>query len=309
MSEKTAFVFPGQGSQTVGMLADFASAYPQLLDTFAEASDVLGYDLWALAQSGPQEKLNLTEITQPLLLTSSVAIWRIWCEKGGEKPQLFAGHSLGEYSALVCSGVIPFVAAVDLVRQRGSFMQAAVPVGAGAMAAVLGLDDNVVVDICQSLTGEANVVEAVNFNSPGQIVIAGHAGAVEQASAALKEAGAKRVAPLPVSAPFHTSLMKPAGDALAEIMQSIEFQAPQIPVIHNVHAKPESNPEEIRKLMVEQTSSAVQWTQCVQYMVAQGIEKTIECGPGKVLSGLSRRIHKPLQVANLESPESFNEFF
>ena len=209
----------------------------------------------------------------------------------------------------MCSGVIPFVAAVDLVRQRGSFMQAAVPVGAGAMAAVLGLDDNVVVDICQSLTGEANVVEAVNFNSPGQIVIAGHAGAVEQASAALKEAGAKRVAPLPVSAPFHTSLMTPAGDALAEIMQSIEFQAPQIPVIHNVHAKPESNPEEIRTLMVEQTSSAVQWTQCVQYMVAQGIEKTIECGPGKVLSGLSRRIHKPLQVANLESPESFNEFF
>lgn len=309
MSEKTAFVFPGQGSQAVGMLADFASAYPQLLDTFAEASDVLGYDLWALAQSGPQEKLNLTEITQPLLLASSVAIWRIWCEKGGEKPQLFAGHSLGEYSALVCSGVIPFAAAVDLVRQRGSFMQAAVPVGTGAMAAVLGLDDKVVVDICQSLSSDSNVVEAVNFNSPGQIVIAGHAGAVEQASAALKEAGAKRVAPLPVSAPFHTSLMKPAGDALAEIMQSIEFQAPQIPIIHNVHAKPESNPEEIRKLMVEQTSSAVQWTQCVQYMVAQGIEKTIECGPGKVLSGLSRRIHKPLQVANLESPESFNEFF
>lgn len=303
-TSKTAFVFPGQGSQTVGMLADMAGQYAQVEQTFAQASEILGYDLWALAQNGPQEELNLTEKTQPLLLTSSVAIWRIWTAQGGAMPTLMAGHSLGEYSALVCSGVMAFEDAVALVRQRGRFMQQAVPVGTGAMSAVLGLDDAVVVDICKATSAAGEVVEAVNFNSPGQVVIAGHAQAVASAGEKLKEAGAKRVAPLPVSAPFHTSLMQPAGEALATEMASISFNVPSIPIVHNVNAQTESSPEKIRQLMIEQTSSAVQWTRCVQFMVEAGIEQTIECGPGKVLSGLSRRIHKPLAVAALEKPDA-----
>ena len=302
-SAKFAFVFPGQGSQKVGMLAELASEFSQIETTFKQASSVLGYDLWELAQGGPQEKLNLTEITQPLLLTSSVAIWRIWCELGGAQPQLMAGHSLGEYSALVCAGVIDFEKTVFLVQQRGRFMQQAVPVGEGAMSAVLGLPDGTVVDICREMTKADNVVEAVNFNSPGQVVIAGHVDAVNRAGEKLKAEGAKRVAPLPVSAPFHTSLMEPAGKALEEIMQDMTFSAPTIPVVHNVTANTESDGEVIRNLMVEQTSSAVRWTDGIQYMVDQDIALTVECGPGKVLSGMSRKIHKPMQVANLEQPD------
>lgn len=298
-----AFVFPGQGSQKVGMLANAAANYSEVTQTFAQASEVLGYDLWDLVQTGPQDALNLTEKTQPLLLTASVALWRVWCANGGVKPSLLAGHSLGEFSALVCSEVISFESAVDLVKQRGQFMQSAVPVGVGAMAAIIGLDDASIIAICDKLSG-SEVVQAVNFNSPGQVVIAGHAEAVTQAMAACKEAGAKRALPLPVSAPFHTSLMQPAGDKLAEVLAGIEFSAPHIPIIHNVNALPESNPERIRQLMVEQIYSPVQWTNCIEYMVAQGIETTIECGPGKVLSGLSRRIHKPLAVHALEEPEA-----
>ena len=220
---------------------------------------------------------------------------------------MLAGHSLGEFSALVCSEVISFEAAVDLVRQRGAFMQSAVPVGIGAMAAIIGLDDEAIIAICEKLSASdvgSEVVQAVNFNSPGQVVIAGHANAVTQAMAACKEAGAKRALPLPVSAPFHTSLMQPAGEQLAEVLAGIQFSAPQIPIIHNVNALPESDPDRIRQLMVEQIYSPVQWTRCVEYMVAQGAEKIVECGPGKVLSGLSRRIHKPLEAFALEEPEA-----
>lgn len=306
-SSKTAFVFPGQGSQAVGMLAELASIYSEIKSTFSEASETLGYDLWDLSQVGPQEKLNLTEITQPLLLASSVAIWRVWKSNGGNMPVLMGGHSLGEYSALVCSGVIAFQDAVNLVRQRGKFMQDAVPVGVGAMSAVLGLDDDKIIEICTAISKSDNIVEAVNFNSPGQVVIAGHASAVNNAGLELKEAGAKRVAALPVSAPFHTSLMKPVGKALAEIMSSIEFLTPQVPIVHNVNASVETEPESIRQLMVEQTSSAVQWTRCVQYMVDNGVTRIVECGPGKVLSGLSRRIHKPLSVVSFEKPDALTE--
>lgn len=296
-----AFVFPGQGSQKVGMLSDIAEQYPLIGETFAEASHVLDYDLWGLIQNGEQEQLNLTERTQPILLTASVALWRVWQQQGGAQAASLAGHSLGEFSALVCAGSLQFADAVDLVKCRGQYMQTAVPVGEGAMAAVLGLDDAVIEDICRQ-TG----AEAVNYNSPGQVVIAGKAGAVEQAIEQLKEAGAKRAMPLPVSAPFHTSLMRPAGDQLEQKLQSIDVSAPLIPVIHNVHAETESDPVKIKQLLVRQIYSPVKWTSCVQAMVAGGIDKTLECGPGKVLSGLSKRIDRSLTSLYIETPDSFN---
>ena len=240
------------------------------------------------------------------MLTASVALWRAWQAKGGASPALLAGHSLGEFSALVCAQVISFEAAVDLVRQRGAFMQSAVPVGVGAMAAIIGLDDKAIDSICEELSSANAVVQAVNFNSPGQVVIAGHADAVNNAIDRCKEAGAKRALPLPVSAPFHTSLMKPAGEQLAKVINEIEFAPPIIPIVHNVTAMPESDPEKLRQLMVEQIYSPVQWTQCIEYVVNQDVAVTVECGPGKVLSGLSRRIHKPLQVLSLEEPESLD---
>src|SRR5690606_21300340 len=242
-SAQLAFVFPGQGSQKVGMLAEIAAAYPVVGDTFREASEALGYDVWALVQSGPQEELNLTEKTQPILLTSSVALWRVWQQRGGTQPTLLAGHSLGEFSALVCAGSIAFGDAVKLVRARGQFMQTAVPVGEGAMAAVLGMDDAQLLQICSDASAQGGVVEAVNFNSPGQVVIAGTVAAVDRAIELCKAAGSKRALPLPVSAPFHTSLMRPAGDKLRAAMADITFSAPAIPVVHNVSARPESDPE------------------------------------------------------------------
>lgn len=292
-----AFVFPGQGSQKVGMLAEVGDAFPVVKETFAEASDVLGYDMWDLIQNGEQEQLNMTEKTQPVLLTSSVALWRVWLEKAGTKPAMMAGHSLGEFSALVCAGSLQFADAVALVRARGQFMQTAVPVGEGAMAAVLGLDDQIIIEIC----GQAGA-EAVNFNSPGQVVIAGKVAAVEEAIKMLQEAGAKRAMPLPVSAPFHTSLMKPAGEKLAEKVAELSVASPAIPVVHNVHAQTESDPEKIKALLVEQIYSPVKWTSCIETMVAAGIETTLECGPGKVLSGLSKRINKALTGLNIETP-------
>jgi [acyl-carrier-protein] S-malonyltransferase len=297
-----AFVFPGQGSQKVGMLADIAAQFPVVEKTFAEASEVLGYDMWDMIQNGEQETLNLTENTQPLLLTSSVALWRVWQEKNGAVPALMAGHSLGEFSALVCAGTLKFTDAVALVRDRGRFMQTAVPVGEGAMAAILGLDDDKIVELCK----EASIVgcvEAVNFNSPGQVVIAGHVAAVDKAIELFKAAGAKRALPLPVSAPFHTSLMKPAGEKLAVELRKLQFSAPQIPVVHNVHAKAENDPEAIRELLIQQIYSPVLWTQCVEFMAAQGITTTIECGPGKVLSGLNKRVVKELNTFALETPD------
>lgn len=296
-----AFVFPGQGSQKVGMLNSAFEAFEAVRNTYAEASDTLGYDMWDLIQHGEQAALNLTETTQPVLLTSSVALWRAWLEQGGVKPAMMAGHSLGEFSALVCAGSLGFADAVQLVRQRGQFMQTAVPVGEGAMAAIIGLDDAAINDICAATDG---VVAAVNFNSPGQVVIAGHTAAVDAAIVALKSAGAKRALPLPVSAPFHTELMRPAGEKLAEAIAGITLASPEIPVVHNVNAATASDPEAIRALLVEQIYSPVKWTGCVEAMVSAGIAQVVECGPGKVLSGLNRRIDKSLASFSLEDPDA-----
>jgi [acyl-carrier-protein] S-malonyltransferase len=305
--ETLAFVFPGQGSQKVGMLADAYAEFGAVRDTFALASETLGYDMWSLIQEGSQEALNLTETTQPVLLTCSVALWRAWEQASEIRPAVMAGHSLGEFSALVCAGALDFSDTVQLVRKRGQFMQTAVPVGEGAMAAIIGLDDDSINGVCAEVSAsQAGVVSAVNFNSPGQVVIAGHAGAVESAIVALKEAGAKRALPLPVSAPFHTELMQPAGEALAEAIADMAIGAPLIPVVHNVHAQTESDAENIRGLLVKQIYSPVQWTACAQAMLALGVTRVVECGPGKVLSGLARRIDKSLQTLSLEDPAGFS---
>ena len=297
-----AFVFPGQGSQKIGMLAELAAEYPVVEKTFAEASEVLGYDLWALVQTGEQDQINLTERTQPLLLTASVAVWRVWQEKNGAQPAYMAGHSLGEWSALVCAGVVEFKGAVKLVQQRGKFMQDAVPAGQGAMAAIIGLDDDLILEACKKAE-QGEVVAAVNFNSPGQVVIAGAAAAVERASVLCKEAGAKRALPLPVSAPFHTELMRPAAERLAEQITATVFSIPKIPVVHNVTADVESNPEKIKALMIEQIYSPVRWVECVGSMTKAGITSTLECGPGKVLSGLNKRINAELSTVSVEKPD------
>lgn len=300
-----AFVFPGQGSQKVGMLSELAAEYPSVQQTFAEASSVLGYDLWELVQKGSQDDINLTERTQPLLLTASIAIFRVWKEKEGAMPAFMAGHSLGEWSALVCAEVIAFKDAVRLVQQRGKFMQEAVPAGVGAMAAIIGLDDPLIVDACKK-AAQDEVVAAVNFNSPGQVVIAGGAAAVERAIALCKEAGAKRALPLPVSAPFHTELMRPAAERLAEQITATQFSIPSVPVIHNVTAESETNPEKIKALMIEQIYSPVRWVDCVNSLSAKGVSITLECGPGKVLSGLNKRINGNLTTVSVEKPEELN---
>jgi [acyl-carrier-protein] S-malonyltransferase len=284
------------------MLAELAAEYSVVSTTFAEASEVLGYDLWNLVQTGTQEDINLTERTQPLLLTASVAVWRVWKEKNGAIPAFMAGHSLGEWSALVCAEVVGFKDAVKLVQQRGKFMQEAVPAGQGAMAAIIGLDDAAILDACKKAE-QGEVVSAVNFNSPGQVVIAGTAAAVERASGLCKAAGAKRALPLPVSAPFHTSLMQPAADRLAGQINSTIFLSPQIPVIHNVTAETEQSAEKIKALMIEQIYSPVRWVECVNTLVAAGVTRTVECGPGKVLSGLNKRIHAELITNSIEKPE------
>ena len=302
-----AFVFPGQGSQKVGMLAAAYERFDAVRDAFREASEALGYDMWLLVQNGEQTALNLTETTQPVLLTSSVALWRAWQASGGARPGIMAGHSLGEFSALVCAGSLGFTDAVRLVRQRGEFMQSAVPVGEGAMAAIIGLEDEVINATCADVAARGEgVVAAVNFNSPGQVVIAGQTAAVDAAIEALKAAGAKRAMPLPVSAPFHTALMKPAGERLAEAIAGVSIGAPDIPVVHNVHARTEPDPERIRGLLVEQIYSPVQWTACVEAMVGRGCSSIVECGPGKVLSGLNRRIDKSLQSFSLEEPDALD---
>ncbi len=303
--QNLAFVFPGQGSQKIGMLAELASAYPVVQATFAEASEVLGYDLWALVQTGAQEEINLTERTQPLLLTASVAVWRVWQEKQGAQPALMAGHSLGEWSALVCAGVVAFKDAVKIVQLRGKYMQEAVPAGQGAMAAIIGLDDALILEACQK-AAQGEVVTAVNFNSPGQVVIAGTAAAVERAGALCKEAGAKRALPLPVSAPFHTELMRPAAERLTELVNATQFNAPVTPVVHNVTAQTEADPQKIKALMIEQIYSPVRWVECVNAMVAKGIGTTVECGPGKVLSGLNKRISGDLTTLSVEKPEELD---
>ena len=308
MSEEqnVAFIFPGQGSQAVGMLADYGESFAVVKETFAEASDVLGYDLWTMVQDGPQEKLNMTEITQPALLTSSVAVWRAWNTQEAFKPNWMAGHSLGEWSALVCAGVVGFTDAVKLVRARGQYMQEAVPAGKGAMAAIIGLDDKVVEEVCAN-AAQNQVVSAVNYNSPGQVVIAGEVDAVNRAIDGAKEAGAKRALPLPVSAPFHTSLMKPAADRLAEEINATTFNAPKIKVVHNVTAQEEPSPAQVQALMIEQIYSPVRWVECVQYLAQNDVATFVECGPGKVLSGLNRRIDKTLNSLATDSVSSFEQ--
>ncbi|WP_299013876.1 ACP S-malonyltransferase [uncultured Photobacterium sp.] len=298
---KFAIVFPGQGSQTVGMLADLAEQFDVVKQTFAEASEALGYDLWALVQNGPVEELNQTHRTQPALLTSSVAIWRVWQEQDGEQPAVLAGHSLGEYSALVCAGVIDFKEAVKLVELRGQLMQEAVPAGVGAMSAIIGLDNDAIAKACED-AAQGQVCSPVNFNSPGQVVIAGNKEAVERANALCKEAGAKRALPLPVSVPSHCELMKPAAEKLAVALESIEFNTPVIPVINNADVATEIDPAAIKLALVKQLYGPVRWTESVERMAEEGIEKLLEMGPGKVLTGLTKRINRALGGAAVNDP-------
>lgn len=293
---KFAIVFPGQGSQAVGMLAELGQQYDVVIETFAQASEVLGYDLWALIQNGPVEDLNQTFRTQPALLAASVAIWRVWQSLELKQPEYFAGHSLGEYSALVCAGVIDFQQAIKLVELRGQLMQEAVPAGTGAMYAIIGLDDDAIANACQQ-AAQGQVVSPVNFNSPGQVVIAGQKEAVERAGVLCKEAGAKRALPLPVSVPSHCALMKPAAEKLALALANLEFNTPNIPVINNVDVIAETDPEKIKDALVRQLYSPVRWTEAVQKMSDAGVEKLFEVGPGKVLTGLTKRIVKTLDAA------------
>ncbi len=300
-----AFVFPGQGSQAVGMLAELAAQFPIVEETFGEASSALGYDLWQLVQQGPAEELNKTWQTQPALLAASVAIFRVWQQQGGKAPALMAGHSLGEYSALVCAGVLDFKAAIRLVELRGRLMQEAVPEGTGAMYAIIGLDNDAIAKACEE-SAQGQVVSPVNFNSPGQVVIAGNKEAVERAGAACKAAGAKRALPLPVSVPSHCALMKPAADKLAVALQDITFNAPQVPVVNNVDVRTENDPEAIRSALVRQLYSPVRWTESVEFIAAQGVTSLLEVGPGKVLTGLTKRIVDTLTAAAVNDTASLS---
>ncbi|HHU0744394.1 TPA: ACP S-malonyltransferase [Serratia marcescens] len=300
-----AFVFPGQGSQTVGMLAELAAQFPIVEETFGEASSALGYDLWQLVQQGPAEELNKTWQTQPALLAASVAIFRVWQQQGGKAPALMAGHSLGEYSALVCAGVLDFKAAIRLVELRGKLMQEAVPEGTGAMYAIIGLNNDAIAKACEE-SAQGQVVSPVNFNSPGQVVIAGNKEAVERAGAACKAAGAKRALPLPVSVPSHCALMKPAADKLAVALQDITFNAPQVPVVNNVDVRTENDPEAIRSALVRQLYSPVRWTESVEFIAAQGVTSLLEVGPGKVLTGLTKRIVDTLTAAAVNDTASLS---
>ncbi|MFV9064199.1 ACP S-malonyltransferase [Serratia fonticola] len=302
---QTAFVFPGQGSQTVGMLADLAAQFPIVEQTFSDASAALGYDLWQLVQSGPAEELNKTWQTQPALLAASVAIFRVWQQQGGNMPVMMAGHSLGEYSALVCAGVLDFAAAIRLVELRGKLMQEAVPEGTGAMYAIIGLDNASIAKACEE-SAQGQVVSPVNFNSPGQVVIAGNKEAVERAGAACKAAGAKRALPLPVSVPSHCALMKPAADKLAVALQDITFNAPLVPVVNNVDVRAETAPEAIRSALVRQLYSPVRWTESVEFMAAEGVTLLLEVGPGKVLTGLTKRIVDTLTAAAVNDTASLS---
>ena len=288
-----AFIFPGQGSQSVGMLKDLSENFSEVIETFQEASDALDYDLWSLVQDGPVDKLNSTDVTQPAMLASGVATWRVWQAKGGATPAMMAGHSLGEYTALVCAGSLNFIDAVKLVSQRGQFMMQAVPAGTGAMAAVLGMDDDAVRKVClEAANGE--VLEAVNYNSPGQVVVAGNKSAVERVCILAKEQGAKRAVELPVSVPSHCALMKPAADQLAEVLSGISFNTPSIPVINNVDVLAAESESDIRDALKRQLFSPVRWVETIEKMSADGADQFNECGPGKVLVGLNKRINKAL---------------
>lgn len=296
------FVFPGQGSQTVGMLGEMAEKHQVVRETFDEAGEVLGLDMWHLVSEGPQERLNQTEITQPVLLTASTALWRAWQLRNGGQPAILAGHSLGEYSALVCAGALTFAEGVALVHKRGKLMQEAVPEGEGAMAAILGLDDDVVGQCCDSVEG---VVSPANYNAPSQVVIAGSADAVAAAVEACNEAGARKAVPLQVSGPFHCELMAPAKVGFAEALNGVELKMPEIPVVHNVDAMVASDLADLREKLLEQIARPVQWTRCMQAMIDQGADQFVECGAGKVLAGLIKRIDRKMPVHNIESPDAF----
>lgn len=301
---RTAFVFPGQGSQAPEMLKELAQSYPEVEQTFNEASQALGYDLWDLVQNDTDNKLNETQVTQPALLTASVAIFRL-LKQHGVSADFMAGHSLGEYSALVCAGALEFTDAVKLVEARGQFMQQAVPADAGAMFAIIGLDDAKIQDICQQTaiaTGE--VVAPVNYNSPGQVVIAGEKSATTQAGQACKDAGAKRALPLPVSVPSHCELMRPAADKLEEALASLTLSAPEVSVVNNVDVRVEQDVAKIRDALVRQLYCPVQWTASIEYLASQNVERIIEVGPGKVLSGLIKRIDKSIQAVAVNTPAS-----
>jgi [acyl-carrier-protein] S-malonyltransferase len=302
-----AFVFPGQGSQSVGMLAGLAAADPVVRTTFDEASSTLGYDLWQLVQEGPEDKLNTTERTQPAMLASGIATWRLWQKRGGGNPSGVAGHSLGEFTALVCAGSIEFPAAIDLVKYRGQVMQEAVPAGAGAMAAILGLEEQELVPIIRE-AAQGGVVEAVNFNAPGQIVIAGEKAAVERAVEMLKARGAKRAVALPVSVPSHSSLMLPAAERLAGKLKSVTIKAPQLRYVSAVDGKEYSDPEAIRALLGRQLASPVRWPETIRSLLTGGVAQLVECGPGKVLLGLNKRIERrpDLQLLALDDAASLD---
>lgn len=303
---QTAFVFPGQGSQKVGMLKDVIEAFPHLGELFAEASDILGYDLWHLVSAGPAEKLNQTEFTQPALLTADIAMWKLWCDEGGASPAFMAGHSLGEYSALVAAKSIAFADAVALVAKRGRFMQEAVPDGVGAMAAIVMLSAEQVNDICER-AAEGEVLSLANLNEKQQTVIAGNAAAVDRAVVLAKEAGAKLAKRLPVSVPSHCALMKPAAEQLAEALKRINIEPPVIPVTNNVDVKINANPDDIRGALERQVYMPVRWYELIDSLVDQGVTRIVECGPGKVLTGQTRRINRDIEAVMLNSVDKLRE--
>ncbi|WEJ74016.1 ACP S-malonyltransferase [Pseudomonas sp. PSE14] len=304
MSASLAFVFPGQGSQSLGMLAELGTQHAIVRDTFAEASAALGYDLWALVQEGPEERLNQTDKTQPAILTASIALWRLWQAEGGAQPAYVAGHSLGEYSALVAAGSLAFADAVKLVERRGQLMQEAVPAGTGGMAAILGLEDADVLAACTE-AAQGEVVSAVNFNAPGQVVIAGAAKAVERAIEGCKARGAKRAVALPVSVPSHCELMRPAAERFADAVEAIQWQMPQIALVQNVTAQVPADLAALKRDLLAQLYSPVRWVESVQLLAEKGVTDLVECGPGKVLAGLNKRCAKGVTTHNLDSADAF----
>jgi [acyl-carrier-protein] S-malonyltransferase len=300
-----AFVFPGQGSQTVGMLSQLAETYPVVKQTFAEASAVLGFDLWALVANGSDTDLNQTQNTQPAMLAAGVAVWRVWCENSEVRPAWMAGHSLGEYTALVCSGAMAFEDAIKLVAERGRLMQEAVPAGVGAMAAIIGLDDQKVIDACAE-AANGDIVAAANFNAPGQVVIAGETAAVERAMEAAKAQGAKRALKLPVSVPSHCGLMEAASEQLNAVLQGIEVKQPEVNLVHNADVQTHANADQLRLALKQQLFMPVRWVECVKYMHEQGVSQFVEIGPGKVLLGLNKRIAADATHATIFDSESLN---
>jgi [acyl-carrier-protein] S-malonyltransferase len=301
-----AVVFPGQGSQCVGMLSDLAQSDAEIRNTFAEASAVLEYDLWKVVRTGPQHRLDRTEVTQPAMLAAGIAVWRSWQERGGATPLVVAGHSLGEYTALVAAGALSFRQAITLVRARGKYMQEAVPAGLGAMAAVIGLDEKTLADVCTE-AAEGDVVTCANFNAPGQVVIAGHRNAVRRAVDVASGFGAKRAVELPVSAPFHCELMQPAAERLERDLHNVNIAVPKIPVVQNVDAQIHEDPDSIRQALILQAYKPVKWVDCIRTILGEGVDTIFEFGPGRVLTGLCRRIDKGIRCMAVYDQKGFEE--